>query len=154
MPDTEAHRAGAALAAARERRIGLHRALVAVEAALAAAAAADRGEWLTRVFATLVDLRDAFADHVRVVEATEGVLPAALEAHPRLQHEVDVLTAEHDTIAADLDAALASVHQLAGEGAGAVRERILTLVLAMARHRQRGADLVYEAFSVDIGGSD
>ena len=35
-----------------------------------------------------------------------------------------------------------------------VREEALGLLQAIARHRQRGADLIYEAYSVDIEGGD
>jgi hypothetical protein len=34
------------------------------------------------------------------------------------------------------------------------RRHALELMAALVRHRQRGADLVYEAYSVDIGGED
>jgi len=33
-----------------------------------------------------------------------------------------------------------------------VRVELTALLAALARHRQRGADLIYEAFAVDIGG--
>ena len=35
----------------------------------------------------------------------------------------------------------------------AMRDRLLALLGTLARHRQRGADLVYEAYAVDIGGT-
>jgi hypothetical protein len=35
-----------------------------------------------------------------------------------------------------------------------VRERGTTLIAALVRHRQRGSDLMYEGYSVDIGGQD
>jgi len=34
------------------------------------------------------------------------------------------------------------------------REAINQLLALLARHRQRGSDLIYEAYAVDIGGSD
>jgi len=33
-----------------------------------------------------------------------------------------------------------------------IRAELTTLLVALARHRQRGADLVYEAYDVDLGG--
>ena len=33
-----------------------------------------------------------------------------------------------------------------------LRTELTALLAALAKHRQRGADLVYEAFDVDIGG--
>ena len=35
-----------------------------------------------------------------------------------------------------------------------VRVRATSLIARLARHRQRGADLIYEAFDTDIGGGD
>jgi hypothetical protein len=35
-----------------------------------------------------------------------------------------------------------------------VRERATALLVAVARHRQRGADLIYEAYAADLGGVD
>ena len=32
------------------------------------------------------------------------------------------------------------------------RVELTALLAALARHRQRGADLVYEAYAVDLGG--
>jgi hypothetical protein len=34
----------------------------------------------------------------------------------------------------------------------AVRELAIALLAKLSRHRQRGADLVYEAYQTDIGG--
>jgi hypothetical protein len=33
-----------------------------------------------------------------------------------------------------------------------VRQRADELLAALSRHRQRGADLVYEAYATDLGG--
>jgi hypothetical protein len=33
------------------------------------------------------------------------------------------------------------------------REEVTTLMGQLVRHRQKGADLVYEAYDVDLGGS-
>jgi len=39
------------------------------------------------------------------------------------------------------------------EWVDAQRDRLLALLGSLVRHRQRGADLVYEAYAVDIGGT-
>ena len=36
----------------------------------------------------------------------------------------------------------------------AIREQALELLAAIVRHRHLGADLLYEAYDVDIGGPD
>jgi hypothetical protein len=47
----------------------------------------------------------------------------------------------------------AAISQTKSEDAvDAIRAEVLELLLAVSRHRQRGADLVYEGYNVDIGG--
>jgi hypothetical protein len=146
----------AAVEAARSRRADLHSALVQLEQALAAPAAGRGAEWLTGVFAALVRLREAFDEHVVGTESPDGLFAQVLRSQPRLGHAVDLLTTDHTVIRDAITDALAVVHELSERSPRAeeVREQLLDLVLALARHRQRGADLVYEAYAVDIGGSE
>ena len=52
----------------------------------------------------------------------------------------------------------ALLDKLAGSGeqdpppVDAIRTAVLELLGEIARHRQRGADLIFEAYDVDIGG--
>jgi hypothetical protein len=74
---------------------------------------------------------------------------------PRLSHGVEMQESEHAEL-------LAEVHRLLDErdeglrdpeDVTAHREAVTRLLDLLARHRQRGSDLVYEAYAVDIGGS-
>lgn len=144
------------LHAARESREELLRALVALERAIAAPAAGRTAEWLTVVFGALLRLRQAFDQHVVETEGPDALFDEILAAQPRLSHSVKTLADEHAQIRETVDELLGVVHELSQDGPRAeeVREAILALILALARHRQRGADLVYEAYAVDIGGGD
>jgi hypothetical protein len=104
----------------------------------------------------LQGLRRAFDDHVAEVEADGGLLPQVRRDAPRLVNEVQRTVDEHVAITAEIDAAGALVHACEGDRGGseveAVRDAVTDLLRSISRHRQRGADLVYEAYSVDIGG--
>jgi hypothetical protein len=74
---------------------------------------------------------------------------------PRCANTVDQIKRDHRDILADIRALEARARR--GDDAGQikdVREEAMGLLQALARHRQRGADLIYEAYSVDIEGGD
>ena len=146
----ESNIAEEAVDAARSRRVSLHSLLVDLEAAIAAAAPGRETAWTADVRAALDRLAPVFAEHVRATEAPDGLFDKVRRRAPRLDHQVRVLTADHQTITAEVDSAKAALDQ---DVAGA-REAVLSLLARLARHRQLGADLVYEAYAVDLGGSD
>jgi hypothetical protein len=65
------------------------------------------------------------------------------------------LSDEHVRYAAHLESLLARID---GEGElpdpVALREEATALMGQLVRHRQAGADLVFEAYEVDLGGSE
>ena len=139
---------GDLLGQVRVRREGLRSAMVGLEAAVSAPAAGD--DWGAGVSRALTRLRTAFDSHVEVTESGDGVFEQVVEAAPRLANEVKRLHADHEAIAVGLaavDGALAS-------GAESVRDATLDLLGLLARHRHRGADLLHEAFCVDISAGD
>ena len=138
------------VAQVRERRGSLHSALVEVEQAIAAAAAGRTQEWSTRVRAALERLERRVDAHIEATEGPEGLFEDVVQRSPRLARACERLIAEHEEIRARLAAAMDS---LDGE-AGPARDAVMSLLALLARHRQRGADLVYEAYAVDLGGSD
>ena len=103
----------------------------------------------------LTRFRTAFDAHVDVTESPGGAFDQVIEADPRLAKRVERLRGEHESMAA----AVAVVDErLAGvpgpDWADEVRESVLELLGALARHRHRGADLLHEAFVVDISAGD
>lgn len=135
---------------ARSRRQDLLSAMETLEGALAAPAR-DHGPWLTGVRAALTELGPALQAHVDEVEGSTGLLPEIRESEPRLSHLVDDLEAEHPSL---LDAFVRLNDAAAGEDPDPrlVRRRAVTLLGRLTMHRQAGADLVYEAYQLDIGG--
>lgn len=137
-----------ALAAARRRRAELLHSIHQFERALAVPARDPN--WHKVVAARLGDLREAVAEHVVVTEGPDGLYQELLDHAPRLCHDVDILTREHAALMAAVDALYARL----GEAVPVeqVRSWASDLLRELSRHRQRGADLVYEAYETDIGG--
>jgi hypothetical protein len=134
-------------AQARRQRMAIRDSLSELEDRLAAAAASTG--WHDDVIAAYRQLREAFQAHVTEVEGSDGILADLVEAAPRVANTVALLQAEHVTITERIDALIEKIPTHPPEG---VREESLELMRALVLHRQRGSDLVYEAYSTDLGG--
>jgi hypothetical protein len=139
----------ASLRMVRRHRAALLRDIHRFEQSIAAPAGAP--EWRHRFSARLGGLGDAFAEHVLVTEGPDGLYAELLDHAPRLARGVHVLIREHGAITATLEALQrradlpeATTEELRGWASDLLRE--------LSRHRQRGADLVYQAYQTDIGG--
>lgn len=140
-----------ALAAIKARREHLRDAMQEVEGALTSAAAADHAdEWFAHLREHMGDLRRAFDEHVEITEDPGGLFDEILEESPRLANEVKRLVREHAEIDAALRRAAASAD--AADDVTATRDVVLGLLNQIVQHRLEGADLIYSAYAVDIGG--
>ncbi len=136
------------LAAARRHRVELLDTIHAFERALAVPAADPA--WRPRVNRQLDRLRDAFADHVTLTEGVGGLYAGLLGDAPRLANAVHVLVDEHQAIGGTLGTFI-DEPDIDPER---LRAWAGTVLHDLSRHRQRGADLIYEAYITDIGGED
>ncbi len=109
--------------------------------------------WRERLVRRLAPVRQEFAEHVRLTEGPAGRYAELLHHAPRLQHSVQRLVREHDVIVVALDA-LRQAAERPGVSAEELRHATEHLVWALARHRQRGADLLWQAYQTDLGGED
>lgn len=137
------------LQAARRQRATLLHAIQALEEALAAPS--QEPGWRERVAGRLQSLSAAFAEHVVVTEGPAGLYAELLDHAPRLCRRVEGLIREH----AAVETALSSLERRAVPPETTVDEVRWwgsDLLRELSRHRQRGADLVYEAYHTDIGG--
>ncbi|MET8230220.1 hypothetical protein ABZS77_06010 [Micromonospora sp. NPDC005298] len=107
--------------------------------------------WRDDLLLRLRPVGHRFAEHVRVTEGPTGLYRELLTHSPRLHHAVRLLTREHGAIVATLLA----VQRLA-EGSDTspdeVRHRAGYLLRTLARHRRRGADVLWQAYQMDLGG--
>jgi hypothetical protein len=83
------------------------------------------------------------------------LLQEIVNAAPRLSHAVEGVKREHRAITAELDNLSSSVDKVDRHDAIAeVRDIALHALQHIAGHRHRGADLIFEAYSVDIEGGE
>lgn len=146
----------ARLADLRRRRAELRDSMDALERALSAPAPPGLvAHWGERVHAALLELSGDFREHLAVTEGPDGLYQDLSRRAPRLTGQVSRLVQDHVTIRERLDG-LASLMgpPLDGDEVSRVRELGTVLLGSIVRHRQRGADLVYEAYEVDIGGDE
>lgn len=130
----------------RER---LHDRMLALGRALSAPVGSGP-RWRQRLERAVSELSGALDEHVAETEGPSGLLAEIAEQVPRLWREVEGLRSEHARLADGCQQLL----ELIDDGATGIdlRRRAHVLVGRFEHHRHRGADLVYEAFGVDIGG--
>lgn len=157
--DTEAEN----LRVLRRRRAELLGAMNTLEQALAAPVPGGPLAWVQNVSAALLALSGDFRDHVELTEGPAGLYGRVIASSPRLAHQVERLTQDHATLTELMSDLLTLVGKAAGEFARGdsmlneldeVRVRGTALIAALVRHRQRGSDLMYEGYTLDIGGQD
>lgn len=138
----------------RERRAALVGTCSALEAALSAPMASAR--WPEGLGNALTALLATFDEHVAATETPGGTIEQLRERAPRLSDQIDRLVEQHLAIPTAAERLMdrlehAPVERTADENT-AIREQALELLTAIVRHRQLGADLLYEAYDVDVGG--
>jgi len=138
-----------ALQKAKGQRLSLRRALDEFREVLAGPPEEGGPE---RFVPLLEHLRVVFAVHVEVTESPGGLYEEILEIAPRLANKIARFRREHTAIVAALQSALDDLGDGRAVLAADLRTRLAQLHEVLARHRERGADLVYEAYHVDIGG--
>jgi hypothetical protein len=145
-----------ALNEARQHRKTLHDAIVHLEKSISSPAAGRIPDWTASVLKEMTEVRDAFGQHVMVTEKPDGLYDEILERAPRLESNVRRLREEHPEIVQRIDDTIARLEQVEiGEDTWPLetaRDDLQRFMGSVIRHRQRGADLVWEAYNVDIGG--
>jgi hypothetical protein len=144
------------LDAVRARRAGMRVAMGALERAVAQPAAGRIDEWVVGVRDALASLRDVVEHHIFATEAAGGFLDELVADAPRLANQSNRLREEHGEMVDAISAAAARLRARpsveSDEWVEAMRDRLHVLLALLHRHRQAGADLLYEAFDVDLGG--
>lgn len=118
---------------------------------------AQRDAWLHRVTEALNSVHDVWTRHIVDTEAPGAFLDELTTESPRLSTPASRLRREHTDVLAQITRAEKRISMPPNSDdydrwAEELRAELTSLLVALARHRQRGADLIYEAFDVDIGG--
>jgi hypothetical protein len=136
----------------RRHRTELRESVAAVDLALEAPIARG-GMWRERVRAAMAELAHDFDDHVALTESPGGIYDRARHSAPRLSGRVERLLSEHRDLREAIHGYLAVLeHGGTLADLPVFREELTVLMGRLVRHRQKGGDLVYEAYDVDLGG--
>ena len=141
------------LAGVAQRRSKLEESMQLVERE--AAAPSGRAAWLDDLRNAVRQLEAAVHHHISHVEAPDGLLEQIVERAPRLQRSVEGTRTHHAVLAHSISDLLALLTPSTGDESvpvAQIRADVIEILNELARHRQDGADLIYEAYDVDIGG--
>lgn len=139
----------------RRRRSELRGAMNHLEAALAVPVRTGVDPWADGVQGGLVELSGAFADHREATEGPEGLFAEVARTSPRLTDAVEHMGREHVLMAEQIHVMLERVRTAAtAQDVDDIRDLGTDLLGTLIRHRQRGSDLVYEAYEFDVGGEE
>jgi hypothetical protein len=133
----------------RHRRARL---LAGIRALDQAVTEVGRADWRAATSACTAQLAELFTEHVQATEGPDGVYSEVLRTAAWLSPRVESLQREHTLIAAHLSRL--SVEVANSSSVDDVRRVAAELLARLRRHHQRGADLVYDAFDLDLGGED
>ncbi len=96
-------------------------------------------------------------EHIEQTEASDGILQQVMTESPRLCRKTDRLREDHEVLEKGVHALRTSLAEIedadVAERGIAIRGQAMEFLGELALHRQRGADLLYEAYQVDIGES-
>lgn len=121
-----------------------------------AAAAPSGGEtWLEDLKRCMQQLETALSNHIVGVETPGALLDQIVEMAPRLQRDAEQTKAHHVVLskaASEILLMIDAAHDVEDPPVDDIRNAIVYLLTEIARHRQSGADLIYNAYAIDIGG--
>lgn len=144
-----------ALAAVQERRDDYYEAILGLERAMAAAAGDDADGWARQAETAALDMRSVLRHHITETEATGSFYDDLAENFPNLANAAAKLRGEHEPLRSGVDQlveTLSSVHDDAD--VEQARSEALDLLRALLMHRHRGAELVFDAYNVDVATGD
>lgn len=113
----------------------------------------DEEHWHTVALAAAVDVRRNLDEHVLVTEADGGFYDSLRAEAARLAGPLRKLQAEHPELIALADELIAALKHPTAAGRASAPAQVKELLRRLSHHRQRGADLVFEAYEVDVGGT-
>ncbi|MFL6137885.1 MAG: hypothetical protein ACJ74O_08815 [Frankiaceae bacterium] len=138
----------------RRRRRALAAVMRELEGVTATPLAGRAEAWSGAVADVLGHLDVVLAAHVEATERAGGLLASVREEEPALDPLVRRLEREHVDLTRRTGEARAALGPAGSDEQrlADVRDRVTELLAELARHRQRGADLLYQAYQVDLGG--
>jgi len=151
------HEITATLEEVVRRRADLYQAILALEQAAAEPADGREEQWAGAAVEALEAVEREIVDHIEITERDDGLYDEIIDVAPRLSRNIELLRGEHPEMheaTAALRARVASVPPLDEQAIAETREAIGLVLAQLVSHRRRGADLLWEAYSLDTGGGE
>jgi hypothetical protein len=143
------------LDAVRVRRAALYDTVMALERALATPTSGRLDDWCALLHNRVQNVRSVLQTHVQETESDGGFFDDVREQAPQLLHAAAQLQAEHAPLLAATDGLERSIDAATEAGdVVPVRAAGLDVIHRVLEHRHKGAELVYDAYSVDISAAD
>jgi hypothetical protein len=132
------------------RRQDLYDAMQRLESSVARASGQD--DWAVVVGDALEVMHDALQRHVIETEADDGLFAEVVGRAPNLASDVATLRKDHE----DLLFSCRTANELVANWSAPaeIRRKILALLGRLAIHRQRGAELLFDTYNVDLAAGD
>lgn len=108
-------------------------------------------DWRIEIEASLASLEESLASHVHQVESENGLFAEILEKSPHLAANIEALTEEHEEL---MTACHQALSMAADWSPPTLRRKVNVLLVRLAVHRQFGAELLFDAYNVDIPAAD
>jgi hypothetical protein len=106
--------------------------------------------WGTAMSRAVAQLKAAFAEHVEETEGPSGYYAEVLDDAPHVAPYLNDLVGHHRSVWTALDELQGRLEE--PNSPEAVRWHADRLIREVWQHRQKGADLLYEAYETDLGG--
>lgn len=144
-PSVDAHRR------ILNRRRALYDSMRQLEAS--AAQPSRQSDWANGVGEALAGLESALRRHITEIEGPDGLFSEVIDRAPHLEPDVQRLRKEHQDLVSSCLSAL-EVARARPVDAASVRRKVLGILALIALHRQRGSELLFDAYNVDLAAAD
>lgn len=132
------------------RRQELYDAMQKLESRIARASGRDR--WADEVNDAVTALHTALQHHVLEIEAEDGLFVDVIRHAPHLAPEIESLRRDHEDLLVSCRMASGLIADWAAPAE--IRRKVLGILGRLAIHRQQGAELLFDAYNVDLTAGD
>lgn len=133
------------------RRQDLYDAMQSLEASAARATGQD--DWASGVREAWAKLDSALWRHISEIEEPDGLFAEVIDSAPHLASVVDELRKDHDDLVTGCQSAQEATEKDEFD-AGEVRRLVLGILGRLTIHRQRGSELLFDTYNVDLAAAD
>jgi hypothetical protein len=143
------------LDAVRVRRDRFYDAILAVERAISKPAGDAPDTWASSLAVPVANLRNMLDEHVSDTEGDDGLFEQMREDAPHLLPALERLRDEHEPLLEGTQTLADALGNVSGDDdVDLVRVHALDLLRRLLEHRHRGAELLYDAYAIDVSPAD